>query len=333
MAYILGGGNDEAYGFEKAIANFAIRAVHESNGMVNMTTVVTPTQGNVFEIPLFAPITYQDYNPAGSGGNVQGNASEQNPALGQSSITASPTVAATAFDIFYGWTTSFNLAATLGAELGESFAEKVDQRVAAAFLGFKATPGNTNYATSADGFTRPSQLGAMELRAAGATGGTATAGFTATSVLELIRLVKQNFKRARLPGSPVVVLDVDYSMTRLLGELTGGAVSQTGGANLSDLGNELLRTGRIENIYGCQVMFTTFLPTASRAIAGGSAENVLVGAYMGDQAIYTVMKEGLEVKMGEKPGGLQMWLTGIGYFGSGVGDLRRGGAINIEITA
>jgi hypothetical protein len=54
---------------------------------------------------------------------------------------------------------------------------------------------------------------------------------------------------------------------------------------------------------------------------------------MGDGAIYTVMKEGLEVKMGEKPGGLQMWLTGIGYFGSGAGDLRRGGAINIEITA
>jgi hypothetical protein len=24
-----------------------------------------------------------------------------------------------------------------------------------------------------------------------------------------------------------------------------------------------------------------------------------------------------------------MWLTGVGYFGSGVGDLRRGGAINI----
>jgi hypothetical protein len=55
----------------------------------------------------------------------------------------------------------------------------------------------------------------------------------------------------------------------------------------------------------------------------------LIGGYFGDQAIYTVMKQGLDIKMGEKPGGLQMWLTGIGYFGSGVGDLRRGGAINI----
>jgi hypothetical protein len=170
----------------------------------------------------------------------------------------------------------------------------------------------------------------MELRIAGATGGTVTAGFTAASVLELVRFVKQNWKNSRLPGSPMIVLDTNATMARLLGELTGGAVSQTGGSNLSDLGNELLRTGRIENIYGCAVMFTTFLPTASRSIAGATAENVLVGAYYADQAIYTVLKEGLQIKMGEKPGGLQMWLTGIGYFGSGVGDLRRGGAINIE---
>lgn len=345
MAYVLGGSNSESNGFERAIANFAIRAVHESNGMVNFTSVVTPTQGNVFEIPIFAPVTYQDYNPAGSGGNVQGNASEQNPALGQNSITASPMVAATAFDIFYGWTTAFNLAAALGAELGDSYAEKVDQRVAAAFQSFKATPGNTNYATSADGFTRPSALGAMELRVSGATGGTPTVGFTATTVLELVRNVKQAWKAARLPGSPTLVLDSNgnsagsvagqtgSSMNRLLAELSGGAVSQSGGSNLSDLGNELLRSGRIENVYGCQVMFTSFLSTASRSIAGAAAENVLVGAYFGDQALYTVLKEGLEIKMGEKPGGLQLWLTGIGYSGSGVGDLRRGGAVNIEQVA
>lgn len=333
MAYILGGANGESNGFEKAIANFAIRAVHESSGMVSMTTVVTPTQGNVFEIPIFAPITYQDYNPAGSGGNTgYGNANEQNPSLGQNSITASPAVAMTAFDIFYGWTTSFALAATLGQELGESFAEKVDQRVAAAFLSFKASPSNTLYSpTPADGFARPTQLGAMELREVGATGGTPTAGFTATSVLELVRLVKQNWKASRLPGSPALVLDVGQTMTRMLGELTGGAVSTTGGSNLSDLGNELLRTGRIENIYGCQVYFTTFLPAATRTVAGNAGESCVVGAYFGDQAVYTVLKQGLEIKLGEKPGGLQQWMTGVGYFGSGVGDLRRGGAINIVL--
>ena len=338
MAYVLGGPNNEADGFTTAIASFALRAMHESIGLVNMTNVVTPTQGNEFLVPNFAPITYQDYNANSTSGTWgTGNADVQNPALGQGSITASPAVASTAFDIFYGWTTSFQLAATLGGELGESFAEKVDQRVTAAFLGFKADPGNTYYPTSADGFDRVLELGAMELIPEGANlSANATAGFTSNEVLALVRNVKQNFKVARMPGAPVIVLDsngddgvVGSSLTRLLGELTGGAVSQSGGSNLSALGNELLSTGKIESVYGCQIMFTTFLQSATRDVEGVS-QSVLVGAYFGDSALFTVMKEGLQLKTGETPGGLQMWLTGVGYFGSGVGDLRRGGAINIQ---
>jgi hypothetical protein len=230
------------------------------------------------------------------------------------------------------------LAATLGGELGESFAEKVDQRVTAAFEDFKSTVSNTFYPTSADGFDRVLQLGAMELLASGVNATSAVAGFTSTEVLELVRNVKQNFKVARMPGAPVIVLDsngddgvVGSTLTRLLGELTGGAVSQSGGSNLSALGNELLQSGKIESVYGCQIMFTTFLQSANRPIAGlgNGAYDVLVGAYFGDSALFTVMKEGLQLKSGETPGGLQMWLTGVGYFGSGVGDLRRGGAINI----
>jgi hypothetical protein len=344
MAYVLGGPNNEADGFTTAIASFALRAMHESQGLVNMTNVVTPTQGNTFLVPNFAPITYQDFNPNGTGGTYgTGNAVVQNPALEQGSITATPAVAQTAFDIFYGWTTSFQLAATLGAELGDSFAEKVDQRVCAAFLSFKATVGNVFYTqTPADGFPRILQLGAMELLSDNYSGGGTTAGFSATSVLELIRLVKQQFKVARMPGNPVIVLDSNgnaatnsasvqtgSSLTRLLGELTGGAVSQAGGSNLSALGNELLSTGKIESVYGCMVMFTTFLSAASRTVVGVASQPVLVGAYIGDSAVFTVLKEGLSIKTGEVPGGLQMWLTGVGYFGSGVGDLRRGGAINI----
>ena len=346
MAYVLGGPNNEGDGFTTAISNFALRAMHESNGLVNFTNVVAPTQGQTFLVPNFAPITYQDYNANGTGGTYgTGNAVVQNPALGQGTITATPAVAQTAFDIFYGWTTSFTLAATLGAELGESFAEKVDQRVTAAFLSFKATPGNDYYATSADGFARVLQLGAMEVVAAGTTPAGSTAGFTANSILELIRNVKQNFKVARMPGTPVIVLDsngnANYteatpagqtgsSLTRLLAELTGGAVSQSGGSNLSALGNELLSSGKIESVYGCMVMFTTFLQDATRTVAGVATQPVLVGAYFGDSALFTVMKEGLQLKTGEVPGGLQIWLTGVGYFGSGVGDLRRGGAINIQ---
>ena len=247
--------------------------------------------------------------------------------------------------IFYAWTTSFELAATLGAELGESYAEKVDIRVAAAFAAFKSTPGNSLYSpTPADGFARPTELGAMELIAAGDVGGTVTEGFTSNSVLQLIRNVKQNYKRARLPGTPIIVLDSNgdaatvsaspvgqdgSSLNRLLAELTGGAVSQSGGSNLSALGNELLSTGRIESVYGCMVMFTTFLSSATRTVAGAASQPVLVGGYMHETAVFTVIKEGLEIKMGEVPGGLQQWLTGVAYFGAGVADPRRGGAVNI----
>lgn len=342
MAYVLNGANSEGDGFTFAIANFALRAMHESSGLVDMTTVVAPNQGNQFLVPNFAPITYQDYAPnaAPDTGFGVGGAVEQNPALGQETITATPAVAATAFDVFYSWTTSFELAATLGAELGESYAEKVDQRVCAAFLSFKTSPGNTDYAVSADGFTRTLELGAMQLFAQGtdiANTANITAGFDTASVLELVRFVKQNYKRARLPGSPTIVLDSDgddgvagSSLNRLLGELTGGAVSQSGGSNLSALGNELLSTGMIESVYGCRVMFTTFLPSVSRPVLGQQSDTPQrIGAYFHETALFTVLKEGLQIKMGEKPGGLQMWLTGLAYMGSGVGDKRRGGAINI----
>ena len=343
MAYVLNGANNEGDGFTFAIAQFALRAMHESSGLVDMTSVVTPQQGNQFLVPNFAPITYQDYNPNAeptTGGFGSNGAVEQNPALAQQTITATPAVCATAFDVFYSWTTSFELASTLGSELGESYAEKVDQRVCAAFAGFKATPSNAVYSpTPADGFSRPTELGAMELIGVNGNLGTnSTPGFSTNSVLELIRLVKQNYKKARLPGSRIIVLDADgldrttgqSSMTRLLAELTGGAVSQSGGSNLSALGNELLSTGRIESVYGCQVMFTTFLPSQDIALLGQQSETTcLVGAYFHETALFTVLKEGLQIKMGEKPGGLQMWLTGLAYMGAGVGDKRRGGAINI----
>ena len=359
MAYVLDGTASEGDGFTFAIANFALKAMHEASGLVDLTTVVAPNQGNQYLVPLFAPITYQDYAPnaapgtstaPGTGfGSAPGAAFEQTPSLGQQTITAQPAVAATAFDYFYNWTTSFDLAATLGSELGESYAEKVDIRVCQAFSaanGFKVSPGNSNYSpTPADGFARPTALGAMELAESGATvtvaaGG--TDGFSANSVLDLIRLVKQNYKVARLPGIPTIVLDSNgnstgsvagqtgSSLNRLLAELTGGAVSQSGGANLSALGNELLSTGKIESVYGCKVMFTTFLPTASRTFLSSGPFNVLVGAYFHDSALITVLKEGLQIKMGEKPGGLQMWLTGLAYMGAGVADPRRGGAINIQ---
>ena len=357
MAYTLGGGNGEAFGFTEAIANFALQAMHESQGLVDYTRVVTPNQGDTYLVPNFAAISYQDYNPSNAAGAGTGfgpnppvapappaatSAFEQTPALTQQSIVATPAVAATAFDVFYAWTTSFELAATLGEELGGSYAEKVDQRVAGAFAGFKATVGNTMTAAGAaspDGFPTVVSLGAMELLASAAAPAGATAGFSANTVLGLVRLIKQNYTVGRLPGTPIVVLDstgsdgvVGSSMIRALSELSGGAVGTagTGGSAITSLGEELLATGSLTNLYGCRIIFSNFLSTQNRAIAGAAAADCLVGAYFHETAIFTVLKEGLQIKVGEKPGGLQMWLTGLAYMGSGVADPRRGGAINIE---
>ena len=361
MAYTLGGGNGEAFGFTEAIANFALQAMHESQGLVDYTRVVTPNQGDTYLVPNFAAITYQDYNPSNAAGAGTGfgpnppvapappaigvgtSAFEQTPDLTQRSIVATPAVAATAFDVFYAWTTSFELAATLGEELGGSYAEKVDQRVALAFTGFKATVGNSMTPAgfqSPDGFPTVIQLGAMELLAQAAAPAGATAGFSSNTVLGLVQLIKQNYTVGRLPGTPIIVLDstgndgvVGSSMIRALSELTGGAVTlsnATGGSAISGLGEELLATGQLTNLYGCRIIFSNFLSTQNRAIAGAAAADCLVGAYFHETAIFTVLKEGLQIKVGEKPGGLQMWLTGLAYMGSGVADLRRGGAINIE---
>lgn len=354
MAYVLGGGSGEAFGFTTAIANFALEAMHESQGLVDYTRVVTPNQGDTYLVPNFAAITYQDYNPAGSAaGDGFGPvplAVEQNPALTQGTITATPAVAATAFDVFYSWTTSFELAATIGEELGGSYGEKVDQRVAAAFLTFNdsanvgaANTGNT-VVVGADGFNQMVSLGSMELAQQGAA--LANPGpFVDNTVLGIVQKIKQNYTVAKLPGTPIIVLDSDgndgvvgSSMLRALSELSGGAVTtvaNSGGSAITSLGEELLATGTLTNLYGCRVIFSNFLLTQTALVGGqrpvnGVAVDVKVGAYFHETCIFTVIKEGLQVKMGEKPGGLQMWLTGLAYMGAGIADARRGGAISIQ---
>ena len=354
MAYVLGGGNNEADGFTFAIANFALEAMHESQGLVDYTRVVTPNQGDTYLVPNFGAITYQDYDPSAQPGTGfgAGGAVEQNPNLAQNSIQATPAVAATAFDVFYAWTTSFELAATLGEELGGSYGEKVDQRVCLAFQSFKSTTQNT-VVVGSDGFNQPVALSAMELAEADVAGTVAIdSEFYANTVLGLVQNIKQNYVVAKLPGTPIIVLDSNgsttaagtgksgSSMIRALSELSGGAIQTApgqGGSAISSLGEELLATGTLTNLYGCRVIFSNFLSTIDGAAVApivprtinGTAQTVLIGAYFHETAIFTVLKEGLQVKMGEKPGGLQMWLTGLAYMGAGVADLRRGGAINI----
>ena len=336
MAYFIGGSSGESSAFEKTIQNSAIQVLHESQGLVNMTNVVMPNQGNTYKVPSMAPISYGDYTDAGT--NPYGT-NEQTATITSKEVTATPAVAQTAFSKFLGWTTAFDLASNLGSELGASFAEKVDQRVAASFVNFKQTVGATNYTLSTsstaiiDGFNRVSAIGAQELLSVGSTATIVAAGSTAITVTGMIRNVIKVWREARNPGRPTVILSPTEEQ-RLLGELTGGAVYQGSGssinAGLTALGDELLATGMLRNLYGCTVMFTTFLSSQSVTLNNVATQTVKQGAAIGPQAITTVMVKGLDISMGDKDGGLQTWITGLGYFGSGVVSQARGLAINIQ---
>jgi hypothetical protein len=333
MAYFIGGSSGESSAFEKTIQNSAIQVLHESQGLVNMTSVVTPNQGNVYKVPHMAPISYGDYTDSGT--NPYGT-NEQTATITSKEVTATPAVAQTAFSKFLGWTTAFDLASNLGTELGASFAEKVDQRISASFSGFKQTAANTNYTLSTsstaviDGFDRVQAIGAQGLVAAGTTVTNTTQ--VANSVTGMIRNVIKTWRDARNPGRPTVILSPAEEQ-RLLGELTGGAVYQGGtsslNAGLTALGDELLATGMLRNLYGCTVVFTTFLAQGLTKTVDGGSQTVHQGAAIGPQAITTVMVRGLDIQMGDKDGGLQTWITGLGYFGAGVTSQARGLALNI----
>jgi hypothetical protein len=333
MSYYIGGSSGESSAFEKTIQNSAIQVLHESQGLVNMTNVVMPTQGNTYKVPHMAPLSYGDFDD-GAGAQTYTGAYEQTATITSKEVTATPAVAQTAFSKFLGWTTAFDLANNLGAELGQSFAEKVDQRVAAAAAsGFKQTQGATYYTQSStatnvvDGFTRVQAIGQQGLCTTDTNEQVAAhAGNNANTVSQLIRNIIKVWREARNPGRPTVVLSPAEEQ-QLLSELTGGAVYQGSttsiNAGLTALGDELLATGMLRNLYGCTVIFTTFLKSGVRTVGRGSA-NCHVGFATGPQAMTTVMVRGLDISMGDKDGGLQTWITGLGYFGSGVTSQSRG---------
>jgi len=356
MAYFIGGSSGEANAFEKTIQNSAIQVLHESQGLVNMTNVVMPNQGNTYKVPHMAPISYGDYTDSNTNPTYSTTTNiEQTAQITAKEVVATPAVAMTAFSKFLGWTTAFDLAANLGTELGMSFAEKVDQRITSSFVGnpsavvsgdvsmagFANTQTVAYYSVSnapvTDGFARVLANPAMGLIAEGSTATITYSDFTANTVAGLVRNVIKQWRKSRNPGRPTVILGPNEEQ-RLLSELTGGAVyapSSQGGtsinAGLTALGDELLATGMLRNLYGCTVIFTTFLQASvtGRFIDGTSSTASSVGAAIGPQAITTVMVKGLDISMGDKDGGLQTWITGLGYFGAGVVDQARGMAINI----
>jgi hypothetical protein len=348
MSYFIGGSSGESNAFEKTIQNSAIQVLHESQGLVNMTNVVMPNQGNTYKVPHMAPISYGDYTDSGTNNYTGSN--EQTASITAKEVIATPAVAQTAFSKFLGWTTAFDLAANLGSELGASFAEKVDQRVTGAFVGnpsdlgggdtslagFKSTQGATYYTVSTatgvtDGFNRVQAMSQQGLNFSTST--FTTANTNANAVTGMIRNVIKAWREARNPGRPTVVLS-PVEEQHLLSELTGGAVysAQSGNsinAGLTALGDELLATGMLRNLYGCTVVFTTFLQQGVTRTVDGTSQTCHIGAAFGPQAITTVMVRGLDISMGDKDGGLQTWITGLGYFGAGVVSQARGCEIAI----
>jgi len=337
MSYVIGGSNGEASAFEKTIANFAIEVLHENLGIVQDTNIVTPQQGVTFRVPQLAPVSFGDYDDSTGDGMTL---LSQNPVMDSASITATPCLAQTTFSSFYDEITSFDFAASLGSDMAKAYSEKVDQRVLKSFQGFKATTGDTNYTTGTtvgsvtvdygDGFARVKAVGAVDLMAAGGD----PSGHTdaAATVVSLINLIIKKWRLSRNPGAPLIVLS-PIEESRLLAELTDissvGSTGAMGVGALSAAGNELQTTGMIRNFNGATIKFTTFLSSASRAVAGASPASVKIGAAFGPQAIYTVMVAGLTMKLREMPNPAFYSLTGTGLLGAGVGAQSRGLAINI----
>jgi len=356
MSYFIGGSSGESNAFEKTIQNSAIQVLHESQGLVNMTNVVMPNQGNTYKVPHMAPISYGDYTDQSSNPTYSSSTAtnlEQTAQITAKEVVATPAVAMTAFSKFLGWTTAFDLAANLGTELGLSFAEKVDQRVTSAFVGnpqnvttgdistagFKATQGASYYAIGpnvtagvTDGFNRVSEMGQQGYVPQSVSTASFTLGYdNANTISGLVRNIIKRWREARNPGRPTIILGPGEEQ-QLLNELTGGAVYHPGtqsgatsvNAGLTALGDELLATGMLRNLYGCTVIFSTFLQTGVTRTVDGVSSTCHIGAAIGPQAITTVMVKGLDISMGDKDGGLQTWITGLGYFGAGVTSRARG---------
>lgn len=308
MSYILGGTHGEQNTFEKNIASFALLSIHESQSLVNTTRAFTVPQGNSLVIPKMGkPITFQDYNDAGTALPKAGNGVVQTPDIEQVSVTATEVIAITEYSKSIASTAAFGLAQSLGANLAAAYLEKIDQRVAKAYTEFQSG-ADVLYTGQQDGFDRIQSLGEVELALNG-------------SVVGLVRKVKAKWHKYGLPGNPVIVLHPDQAED-LLAELTGAAVASTNGTSLSSLGDRLLESGMREvTVYGVRVMFSRFLATAG---------SDLVGAYYTQDAIAGLQKETFEVMSGVHPYGRTNWITAQGYFGANVIDERMGGKIIIK---
>lgn len=139
-----------------------------------------------------------------------------------------------------------DVAVAIGRQIGDALAKEVDRSLAALFSGFSQGVGSGNTELTADLFFKAGAL----LRAQNAPG----------------------------PYVAVIHPAMAYQLKRTLTNAGANVINH----NLTDIGNEALRDGFVQNINGISIFEST--------VISGTSDGAFVGAVMSSQALAYVLK-------------------------------------------
>ena len=145
-----------------------------------------------------------------------------------------------------------DVAVAIGRQLGDAMAKKVDTDLAALFTGFSQSVGTGNTELTADLFFKAGAL----------------------------------LRNAQAPGPLVAVIHPyqGYQLRKVLTNAGANVINH----NLSDVGNEALRSGFITTINGISIFEST--------VVTGASDGAFVGAVMSSQALAYVLKRNMRIE-------------------------------------
>jgi N4-gp56 family major capsid protein len=145
-----------------------------------------------------------------------------------------------------------DVAVAIGRQLGDAMAKKVDTDLANLFTGFSQTVGSGNNELTADLFFKAGAL----------------------------------LRNAQAPGPYVAVIHPyqAYQLRKVLTNAGNNVINH----NLSDVGNEALRSGFISTINGISIFEST--------VVSGTSAGAFVGAVMSSQALAYVLKRSMRIE-------------------------------------
>jgi N4-gp56 family major capsid protein len=145
-----------------------------------------------------------------------------------------------------------DVAVAIGRQLGDAMAKKVDTDLAALFTGFSQSVGTGNTELTADLFFKAGAL----------------------------------LRNAQAPGPLVAVIHPyqGYQLRKVLTNAGANVINH----NLSDVGNEALRSGFITTINGISIFEST--------VVTGASDGAFVGAVMSSQALAYVLKRSMRIE-------------------------------------